>query len=316
MQEHPLTLTSEDDHLIKGTVFAPDHTEAALVISHGMAEHDGRYADFARWLAGHGIAVITFNHRGHGPDCPPKELGHYSDKNGWQKVIGDLHRVLTHSRDEFPGVPLILFGHSMGSFIAQSCVQQYSEAVDALILSATNRINKPELLAYRTLVNGLRRVFGKRHRSSILGNLSFGRFNKNFAPTRTDADWLSRDPEQVDAYLADPLCGFECTTGLWQDLVQGMLSINPKKWRKDLPVHLFAGSDDAVAEMGKGVTRHFRAIRSAGVKQVTFRLFKGGRHEMLNETNADEVREYILSLCQSHIPESETSGEAPQPKAV
>ncbi|MDO3721084.1 alpha/beta hydrolase [Marinobacter sp. chi1] len=315
MHEHPLTLTSEDDHLIKGTTFTPDRPQAVLVIAHGMAEHNGRYADFARWLGQHGIAAITFNHRGHGPDCSPKDLGHYSDRDGWHKVTDDLHRVLTHARQQFPGIPVILLGHSMGSFIAQSCLQQHGNAADALILSATNRINKPELLAYRTLIIGLKKVFGKRHQSPILANLSFGRFNKRFVPARTDADWLSRDPDQVDAYLADPLCGFNCTNGLWHDLVQGMLSINPRAWRKDLPVHLFAGTDDPVAEMGKGVTRHFRTIRNAGVKRVTFRLFNGGRHEMLNETNVEEVREYILALCQSHLPKEAPEKQTTAPTA-
>ncbi|QSP95237.1 lysophospholipase [Marinobacter salinisoli] len=301
MQEHPLTLTSDDDHLIHGTLFEPDQPRAVLVISHGMAEHDGRYAGFARWLGEHDIATITFNHRGHGPASAKDDLGHYSDQQGWHKVTDDLYRVLGHARARFPGVPVLLLGHSMGSFIAQSCIQQHKKAADALILSATNRINKPQLLAYQLLIGGLLKVYGRRHRSPTLTNLSFGRFNKAFEPARTDSDWLSRDPAQVDAYLADPLCGFQCTTGLWQDFVRGILSINPGQWPKDLPVHLFAGTEDPVAEMGTGVTRHFRAIRDAGVKRVTLRLFEGGRHEMLNETNVDQVRDYILSLCQSHI---------------
>ncbi|AOY89768.1 alpha/beta hydrolase [Marinobacter salinus] len=298
MHEHPLTLISQDDHSISGTAFCPETPGTVLVVSHGMAEHAGRYTDFARSLAHQGIAVVTFNHRGHGPECPKGQLGHYSDHNGWGKVTDDLYRIMLHTRERFPGIPLVLLGHSMGSFIAQSCIQAHGDSADALILSATNRIHRPQLLASRTLIKGIRKLYGTRHQSPTIARMTFGKFNRLFQPNRTECDWLSRDTTQVDRYIADPACGFECTTGLWQDFVQGMLGIDPTRWRKDLPVHLFAGTDDPVGEMGKGITRHFQAIRDAGVQQVTLRLFTGGRHEMLNETNADEVRSYIQSLCE------------------
>lgn len=296
MHEQRLSLTGQDNHVIQGTIFCPDAPHTALVIAHGMAEHAGRYADFARWLAQRNVAVITFNHRGHGPACLPDQLGHYSDTDGWGKVVDDLNRVLLDAREHFPGIPLTLLGHSMGSFIAQSCAQQHPESLDALILSATNRIHRPQLWAFRALIGGIRRLHGSHHRSPTIARKTFGKFNRLFRPNRTDCDWLSRDTAQVDCYVSDPLCGFECTTGLWHDFIQGMLAIKPSTWRKDLPVHLFSGSDDAVGEMGKGVTRHVQNIRNAGVRETSLRLFKGGRHEMLNETNAGDVREHVQSL--------------------
>ncbi|MBW4934646.1 alpha/beta fold hydrolase [Marinobacter sp. F4206] len=298
MQEHPLTLTSRDDHQITGTVFEPEHPSSVLVIAHGMAEHAGRYTEFAHWLCARQVAVVTYDHRGHGPNCPKSRLGHYSDDNGWEKVTDDLYRVLLHTRDHFPGLPLALLGHSMGSFIAQNCAQQHGDALDALILSATNRIHRSQLLASSMLIGGIRTVYGARHLSPTIARMTFAKFNRQFRPNRTDSDWLSRDANQVDAYVADPFCGFECSAGLWYDFIRGMLAISPAKWRKDLPVHLFAGTDDPVGEMGKGITRHFQAIRNAGVHRVTLRLFDRGRHEMLNEINVNEVRDYILSLCQ------------------
>ncbi|MCM0613475.1 lysophospholipase [Marinobacter sediminum] len=313
MHEQPLKLTSQDDHIISGTVFCPDTAGATLVISHGMAEHAGRYTDFARSLANQGIGVVTFNHRGHGPGCPKHRLGHYSDNNGWSKVTDDLHRVLLHTRKRFPAVPLVLMGHSMGSFIAQSCAQKHGDSLDALILSATNRINRTELLASRALIGGIRKLYGCHHQSRIITKMTFGKFNSQFKPNRTECDWLSRDTAQVDQYIADPLCGFTCTTGLWHDFIRGMLAIDPKQWRKDLPVHLFAGTDDPVGEMGNGMTRHFQSIRDAGVQRVTLRLFRGGRHEMLNETNAAEVRAYIQSLC---VPPPQGHDEKPSEKRL
>ncbi|WP_298452432.1 alpha/beta hydrolase [uncultured Marinobacter sp.] len=296
MQEQPLSLNGQNSHTITGTIFSPDTPRSVLVIAHGMAEHAGRYIDFARWLAERGIAVVTMNHRGHGLACTPDQLGHYSDTGGWEKVVDDLNLVLLDTRARFPEIPLALLGHSMGSFIAQSCAQQYPDSLDVLILSATNRINRPELWLSELLISGIRRFHGKHHRSPTIAKMSFGKFNRMFEPNRTDCDWLSRDTAQVDKYIADPLCGFECTTGLWHDFIQGMLTIKPSAWRKDLPVHLFSGTDDPVGEMGKGVTRHFEAIRQAGVKDTSLRLFEGGRHEMLNETNVEEVRDHVLAL--------------------
>lgn len=298
MQQHPFTLTSRDDHTIAGTVVQPEEPTAVLVIAHGMAEHAGRYVSFGRWLGERDIAVLTFDHRGHGPSCSQSQRGHFSDQDGWNKVTDDLCRVLREARARFPGLPLILLGHSMGSFIAQSCAQRHPDALDALILSASNRIHRPQLLVSRALIGSIRKLYGARHLSPTIARLTFDRFNRQFKPSRTGNDWLSRDANQVDAYIADPLCGFPCTAGLWHDFVRGMLTIDPASWRRDLPVHLFAGSDDPVGEMGTGITRHFQTIRNAGVERVTLRLFDRGRHEMLNETNAEEVRLYILSLCQ------------------
>lgn len=302
VQEQPLSLNGLNNHTITGLVCYPPRPHSVLVIAHGMAEHAERYSDFARWMAARDIAVVTMNHRGHGPDCTADQLGHYSDTHGWAKVVDDLHRVLVDARERFPGVSLTLLGHSMGSFIAQSCAQQHPDALDTLILSATNRINRPELWVSGFLINGIRRFHGKHHRSPLIAKVSFGKFNRMFQPNRTDCDWLSRDTTQVDKYCADPLCGFECTTGLWHDFIQGMLTIKPPAWRKDLPVHLFSGTNDPVGEMGKGVGRHLKAIRQAGVYHASLKLFEGGRHEMLNETNADEVRDYVLSLIISGSP--------------
>ncbi|WP_372965177.1 alpha/beta fold hydrolase [Marinobacter sp.] len=300
MNQHPLNLTTDDGHRITGTLFQPDVPAACLVISHGMAEHGNRYSELAQWLCGHNIAVIACHHRGHGPDCPEADLGHYADTQGWQKVVGDLGLVIHYAHEAFPGLPVSLLGHSMGSFIAQSYAQQHGNTLDTLILSATNRIHRPELLASRFLVGLIRLLRGKRHKSRLITNLTFGKFNRMFRPNRTDCDWLSRDEQQVDRYIADTLCGFECSAGLWHDFLSGMLSIHPRQWRKDLPVHLLSGAEDPVGEMGKGIRQHFQAIREAGIHKVTFRLYERGRHEILNELNAEDVWQHLLQCIPVH----------------
>ncbi len=318
LNEHPLTLNAGDGHTITGTFFTPAAPAAILIVSHGMAEHGDRYTPLARWLGENGIAVITYHHRGHGPSCPSGDLGHYADQHGWTRVVEDLHQVVQHTRVRFPGLPVNLLGHSMGSFIAQAYAQSHGDMLDALILSATNRIDRGQLMASRTLIGLIRLVRGKRHRSRLVTRMTFEQFNRKFRPNRTNADWLSRDPDQVDRYIADPLCGFDCTVGLWWDFTGGMLRLSPAAWRKDLPVHLFSGTADAVGEMGRGVRRHFQTIREAGVENVTLRLFEGGRHEMLNETNRDDVRDYLRSLClTSDSPSSVAHPEmSPQTQAI
>ena len=171
--EHPLTLSSGDDHSIAGTVFTPTAPTGLLIISHGMAEHGDRYQSLARWLCERGMAVITFHHRGHGPNSGVENLGHYADQNGWASVLADLHQVVQHARSQFPGLPVNLLGHSMGSFIAQGYAQRHGDSLDTLILSATNRIDRGQLLASRALIGLIRLLRGKRHRSPLVTRMTF-----------------------------------------------------------------------------------------------------------------------------------------------
>lgn len=300
-------IDAPDGHRIPLKSWQPDSPRAVLVISHGMAEHAGRYSTLAEWLVDSGVQVFAIEHRGHGPFCAPENQGHYADQDGWQKVVDDLYAIVCHSREQYPQLPLTLFGHSMGSFIAQACAQQYGEVLDNLVLSATNRINQPNLKSSQLLIRAIARFRGGRHRSKLIENMTFGAFNKKFRPNRTSHDWLSRDNEQVDRYLADPLCGFPCTTQLWSDFIGGMRGIDPTRWRKDLPVHLMAGSADPVGEMGKGVSKHCEAIHQAGIEVASFKLFPGGRHEILNETNAGEVWQHLLDCLPLDITKGQTT---------
>jgi alpha-beta hydrolase superfamily lysophospholipase len=286
-------LTASDGHAIPVKVWRPRTPQALLVIAHGMAEHASRYAPLADWLNDRNIAVVAVEHRGHSDDCPEKDLGHYADQDGWNKVITDLDNVIDYARSLEPNAPLTLFGHSMGSFIAQVYAQRYGKKLDGLILCATNRINRPQLVVSKLLVDAIRAVKGQRHLSSLVTRMTFGAFNKAFKPNRTSHDWLSRDEAQVDAYLEDAYCGFDCTVQLWSDFIGGMLGIEPRKWPKDLPVHVMSGTRDPVGEFGKGIGKHIEAIEAAGVTLASVHLFEGARHELINETNALEVWEHL-----------------------
>lgn len=286
-------LDASDGHKIPVKVWRPRQPERMLVIVHGMAEHASRYAPLAEWLTEHQVAVVALEQRGHSDDCPDADLGHLADQDGWQKAVDDVAQVIAYARQLEADLPLTLFGHSMGSFVVQNLVQHYGDEVDALVLGSTNRINRPLLWLSKLTVNLIGLLSGFRNASGVIERVQFGSYNRRFKPNRTAFDWLSRDPDQVDAYLEDAYCGFACTPRFWSDLIGGMLSIQPQTWPKNLPVHLMSGSDDGLGEWGRGIRRHIDDLRAAGVRVESTRLFDGGRHELINEINAEEVWHYL-----------------------
>ena len=279
---------ASDGHEIPIRVWRPNTVDKILVIAHGMAEYCERYAPLAEWLTQSNIAVVALNHRGHGMDCVDEDLGFFADHFGWSLVIEDLHKTIAFARKEIPDVPVTLFGHSMGSFIAQNYVEQHKD-VDQLILGSTNRINRPKLAGSLLLLSFIKFFKGKRGTSAFVDYLSFGVFNNKFRPVRTESDWISRDTEHVDAYVADPYCGFPCTLLLWQDFISGMLSINPRKWPVSMPIHFISGSHDPVGEFGKGIQLLVNQVKRKGKNVCSFKLYPEARHELVNESNADEV---------------------------
>jgi alpha-beta hydrolase superfamily lysophospholipase len=289
--------------------FLPDEGRApkAIVhVAHGMAEHGARYARVAEALTGAGFAVYADDHRGHGQTAKaPEDLGFFADQGGFSRVEADLVQLIAHEKKEHPGVPLALFGHSMGSFLAQAIALDHGSDLAGLVLSGSS--GKPTLLANagRLLARAERLRLGARGKSKVLHEMSFGAFNKPFAPARTPFDWLSRDPAEVDKYAADPLCGFVVTTSLWVDVLDAIAdNADPDRQArlpKDLPVYVFAGSEDPVTERTKSLDQLLGAYRAAGLKSVTHRYYQGARHETLNETNRDEVTRDLVAWLDQHV---------------
>lgn len=289
-------LTAPDGHDIPVRMWRPNRVDKVLVIAHGMAEYCERYAPMADWLVDSDVAVVALNHRGHGMDCPEDDLGYFADSRGWEKAVDDLQQTIEWTTQQLPAAPVTLLGHSMGSFMAQAYLQRYPGTVNQVILMSTNRINRPLLSAARLLVKLIKLFRGPKVTSATIEFLSFGSFNKAFRPNRTEFDWLSRDNEQVDAYVDDPYCGFRCTTQMWSDFLDGMLAIDYRKWPQDLPIHLLSGSADPVGEQGKGIRRMVTEMTQAGCVPTTFKLYDEARHELINEINAEAVWEDIRSL--------------------
>lgn len=278
--------------------------KAVVHIAHGMSEHGGRYMRVAELLNNAGYAVIANDHRGHGLSLATGQtLGHMADRDPWDKARQDLYLVNQQIASRLPNKNIILLGHSMGSFLAQDYLAHYGDSIMAAALSATNGPPGPlvkigQLVAY---IEKLR--LGAKGHSPLILAMVFKAYNKAFKPNRTEFDWLSRDAEEVDKYVADPLCGFECSIGTWIGMLKALPTIASAealaKMDKRKPIYVFVGTDDPVGEKTKGVRRLLAAYQQHDFNAVSHKFYPGGRHEMLNETNRDEVIKDLITWADS-----------------
>lgn len=298
-----LTLPSPaGDTLLHGYEWLPSgDPQAVVVIAHGMAEHAARYARFAAALNEAGFAAYGFDHRGHGHTGKASgNLGHMGDTDSWNRAVGDLAAVCRLAAGRHPGKPLLLFSHSMGSFMGQQFLYEHGRMIaGAVLCGSTGR--PPAIAALGRLIARLERLrLGRRAVSPLIQALSFDAFNKRFQPKRTDFDWLSRDPAEVDKYLADPLCGFPITVQSWIDLLDGLQAIarpdNQARIPKALPVFVIAGTHDPVSAGGAALKQLLQAYASAGLTRVESRFYEEARHELLNETNRDAVTADVIGF--------------------
>ena len=282
MDETDFTLTSEDGEKVFVYRWSGDEPpRAAVQIAHGMGEHAARYARLAAALVDHGYVVYANDHRGHGRTAGTVERHGDVGAAGWAGLVDDLALLTARIRAEHPDIPLVLLGHSMGSFALQQHLLDHSADIDAAVLSGTS--------ATDVIAAGI----------DATKEADLTAFNAPFEPARTDYDWLSRDDAEVDAYVADPACGF----GLSIEGIGGMLggaaaTADPQRLgaiRSDLPIYVFSGDADPIAGGGALVELVGQRYRDAGVADVTVKLYPGARHETLNETNRDEVTADLIA---------------------
>lgn len=294
----PFSVPASDGQTIAGWVCLPAGMPRSVVlIVHGLGEHSGRYQALAQRLAANGHTVYGYDQRGHGERAGL--AGYFADRHGWPLLIEDARAVLLYMQAQHPDVPCVLLGHSMGSLIARQFFQQHGGLLQGLVLSATAYRQRPLAASMRGLARLSCWLGGARRPSLMLAWLVFGSFNLGFWPTRTRVDWLSRDKAQVDAYLADPLCGRVPTAGLWRDLFGGIVQLETAEAavqarHAECRVLLMAGSRDPVS-FGKLALQQLAArYARAGIAQIHTHVYPGGRHEMLNETNQSEVEADLL----------------------
>lgn len=271
---------------------------------HGMQEHIGRYVEFANVLADCGYIVVGHDHLGHGNTVKNEdEFGHFADKEGWNRLVDDIHILQNQIQKEYPELPYIIMGHSMGSLLVRTYITKYKDNISGVIISGTSG-QKNGLVAGMLLTKLIMLFRGKKYKSNLLEYLVTGSFNKKFKPNRTKADWTTRDYEQVDKYAKDPKCGHNFTTSAYYDLLSGTYYLSKQKNINktiNVPILIFSGDKDPVGENSKGVIRVYNMLEKAGLDNIKIRLFKDGRHEMLNEINKDEVYYFILDWLENNI---------------
>lgn len=279
--------------------------KAVIQIAHGMAETAQRYETFAKVLTKNGYIVYINDHRGHGKTAKIIEnVGHLAEKEGFRCLVEDMYTLTNIIKKENEDLPIYLFGHSMGSFASQRYIMDYSNNLSGLILCGSNGKQGIILNLAHLIINREIKKYGRRSKSNKINNLIFGgeiiRRNE-----KTKFDWLSRDKEQVEKYINDPFCGVVCSCGFFYDLVQGLKEIedkeNLKKVPLDIPIYIISGDKDPIGKNGNGVLRLRDRYIKLGVKDVTCKLYKDGRHELLNEINREEVFEDIICWLNNKI---------------
>ena len=291
-----------------GRTWAPEHgaPRAVLQLVHGIAEHIGRYDRFARFMSDHGYLVCAEDHLGHG-NTPEnaKDLGYTADKDGWVKMTDNVRALHERIAPQYPGIPYFILGHSMGSFLTRSYLIRYPGTVDACALLGTGQQPESVLKAGLAACRLEQIRLGKRGRSKLLQSLCFGAYNSQFKPNRTESDWVCSVDEVVDAYIADPFCQVMPTVTLMRDMLTGIRfnqqAENLAKMDKTTPIFFLSGDQDPVGSNGKGVRAAYQSFLDAGCGHVRLKLYPGGRHEMLNEHNWQDVYDELLSWFDQQI---------------
>lgn len=277
-----------------------------LQVVHGMAEYAERYEEFARFLTEKGFVVTGDDHLGHGKSVGENgKYGFFCECDPATVLVRDVHRLKKMTEGLYPGVPYVIMGHSMGSFIARNYICRYGTGISAAIIMGTG-MQSMGTLRMAKAVAGIQKVFcGQRHVSRLIDKLAFGSYGKTFANPRTQWDWLSRDEERVDHYIADPMCGFTFTVNGFIALFELVSRLhdpeNLKAIPKKLPVFMVSGDADPVGDYGKGVRKAYDTLLAAGLEDIRLKMYEGGRHELLNETNRGEVMEDIYRWLEDKV---------------
>lgn len=266
---------------------------------HGMEEHSGRYDTAADYFIEQGYIVSAHDHRGHGKTAEMNGTrGHFADKNGFSKVVNDTFEVVSFMKSTYPGNKFILFGHSMGSFIARRFIQIHGHLIDLVVLSGTGDDAGLARYAGQAIGHLSGRKNGYEQPNKLLDALVFGGFNRGIKRPVTKYDWLSKNNTLVFSYLSDEYCGFIPTTQFFLDLFSGLGIIHEKKEiariPKKLPILLFAGTEDPVGNYGKALWKIARQYDKACIEDVTVLLFEGGRHELISDSTRKGVIQAVL----------------------
>lgn len=293
---------------IFGKIYTPnENVKAVVVLHHGMAEHQERYLDFIRYLTDNSVAVFMHDMANHKMSNQDKSItGYFGEKDGYKALVLDLKTVFDKAKGMYPDTPIIMMGHSMGSFITRLFTAWYSDAgFKGAIYMGTGGSN-PVAGMGDMLSKFVAKVKGSKYKSKTLDKITFGTYNDKFEK-RTSFDWLTRDTKIVDEYIADEYCGFLFSVKGMNDLIRLNIEANTQEWynklSKDLKILLISGDMDPVGNYSKGINEIAQKLSESGHNDVRVKLYEGGRHEILNETNRGEVYADVLDFI-NYVAES------------
>ena len=301
--------SARDGCSIHALEWAPEGPPRGIVhLVHGISEHIGRYDETARFLAEHGFLVCGEDHLGHGRTVTDGSYGFFAPENGWTLAARDVRALRKLEGARHPNLPYFLLGHSMGSFLTRTYLILWPGTVSGAVLMGTGQEPAP-LVALGKRISALEcRRLGPRGVSPLVHTLSLGAYNRRFRPSRTPSDWLSRDPAEVDAFLADPLCQSRPTVSLFRDMMGGLQLIARRdqlaRMDPSVPVCFLSGQEDPVGGMGRGVEQVVRMFQDAGCRDLSLHLYPGARHELFHEQNRREVWDDLLDWLEDRLPPS------------
>ncbi len=290
---------------------AVERPRGILQIAHGMCEYLERYEPFIEFMVEHGWIVCGNDHLGHGRTAANEsEYGYMGGKDGWRNMVKDMHTLTRRMQQLHPGLPIFLLAHSMGSFLGRAYLTQYGQELrGAIIMGTSSGIGMIPINAALLLIRLLILIRGEKHRSPALQKLVFGSYNRRITDPATDSDWISSDPEIVQAYAADPMCRFIFTLSGFRNLLGVLRFVSLPSWAhqvpKDLPIDLVSGEEDPVGNYGKGPKKVAERLRRAGVKELSLTLYPDYRHEPLNEQGRERVYQDLLDWMEERLPETD-----------
>lgn len=279
-----------------------------LQIVHGMSEYIERYEDMAQFFAGRGILVTGDDHLGHGKSVSEDgEYGYFCEQDPATVVVRDVHRLKKMTQEDYPGIPYVILGHSMGSFILRNYLFRYGTGIEGAVICGTGSRSNFQNLVCQAVAAVVGVVLGEKHTAKIIDRLAFGSYNKRIENPKTSFDWLCTDEKVVEAYEKDEMCGFIFKVNGFKTLFQLLGRLNKKenldKMPKNLPIYFVSGDMDPVGDYGEGVRKAYEDFRRAGMERVSMKLYPGGRHEILNEKNKIQVYEELYPWIMERVKE-------------
>ena len=294
-----IKIKSTDNYMLSLNLYETKKPKAIIQIIHGMEEHQGRYAEFATYLANEGFMVVTSDMRGHGPDA--KELGYFKDKDGHKQLIEDQKIIRAYIKEHYNGTPVYLFGHSMGTMIARVLLQTESKSYDKVILCGYPNYN-PAAVGGIAISSLIRTFKGPKYDSKLLQDMTTGSFAKTLENPKTPLDWLSYNEENIKKYQEDTLCGFNFTVSAYNALFHLMNDMHKsskyKNTNNDLQFLMIAGKEDPCTGGEKGTAGSIKTLEKAGFKNITRIDYEGMRHEILNEDEKEKVYKDVVEFIE------------------